>query len=90
MGRFTFPTFTNVWVVLSVCAAEAVLFHLLLVLWLKIGKRAWKIVDYIWLSLAALGIFGAAGQARQLVATNTVARVKSANPNILHAAPFFR
>jgi hypothetical protein len=71
MDRFTFPTFTSVWVVLSIFAAEVVLFHLLLVFWLKIGKRAWKIVDYIWLSLAALGIFGAAGQARQLVATNT-------------------
>ena len=68
-----FRRFTNVWVVLSIFAAEVVLFHLLLVLWLKIGKRGWKIVDYIWLSLAALGIFGTAGQARQLVATNTVA-----------------
>jgi hypothetical protein len=73
MDRFTFPAFTSVWVVLSIIAAEVVLFHLLLVFWLKIGKRAWKIVDYIWLRLAALRIFGAAGQARQLVATKTVA-----------------
>jgi len=52
MDRFTFPAFTNVWVVLPIFAAEVVLFHLFLVLWLKIGKRAWKIVYYIWLSLA--------------------------------------
>jgi hypothetical protein len=44
-----------------------------LVFWLKLGKRACKIVDYIWLSLAALGVFGAVGQPRQLFATNTVA-----------------
>jgi hypothetical protein len=70
MDRSTSPAFTNVWVVLSIFAAEVVLFHLLLVFWLKIGKRAWKIVDYVWLGFAALGIFGAAGQARQLVANN--------------------
>jgi hypothetical protein len=73
MEKFTFPVFTNIWVVLSIFAAEVLLFHLVLVFWLKLNKRAWKIVDYIWLSLAALGILGAAGQARQLFATNTVA-----------------
>jgi hypothetical protein len=73
MGKFTFPVFTNVWIILSIFAAEVLFFHLVLVFWLKLGKRAWKIVDYVWLSLAALGILGAAGQARQLFATNTVA-----------------
>lgn len=70
MGRFSFPAFTNVWIVLSIFAAEVIFFHLVLVFWLKLGKRAWKIVDYVWLGFAALGIFGAAGQARQLVANN--------------------
>ena len=64
MAKFTFPAFTNVWVVSSIFVAKLIFLHAVLVFWLKLGKCAWKIVDYIWLSLAALGIFGAAGQAR--------------------------
>ena len=64
MDRFTFPTFTNVWVVLSIFAAEVVLFHLLLVFWLKIGKRGWKIVKTHGRNQIGLGTFlrGLAGE----------------------------
>jgi hypothetical protein len=62
--------FTNVSTVLTIFVIEILLFHLVLVAWLKLSRRAWKIVDYIWLGFATLGIFGAAGQARQLVANN--------------------
>lgn len=68
--------FTNVSTVLTIFAIEILLFHLVLVVWLRLGKRAWKIVDYIWLGFAALGILGAAGQARQLVANNMTSTSK--------------
>jgi hypothetical protein len=67
-----FPPFTNVWTVLTIFGGELLIFHLLLVIWLRLGKRAWKVVDYFWLAFAALGLFGPAGQARQLVASNMI------------------
>ena len=48
------------------------LFHLGLVRTWPLGKRAWKKVDYIWLSVAALGILGSAAGMRRDVATNFV------------------
>jgi hypothetical protein len=40
------------------------LFDLVLVRWLNLGKKGWKRVDYIWLGFTALGFFGAVSQAR--------------------------
>jgi hypothetical protein len=65
-----FPAFTNSWTVLLIFAVMVLRLHLILVVWLKLGKLAWKIVDYIWLGFAALGLIGASGQARQLIANN--------------------
>jgi hypothetical protein len=83
MDRFTFPAFTNVWVVLSIFTAEVVLFHLLLVFWLKIGKRGWKIVDYIWLSLAVVGNIRSRRSGSPPRRNRHGGKFKSANPNIL-------
>lgn len=44
--------------------------HLILVYWLKLGSRAWKYVDYIWVGFAALGLIGASSQVRVMMATS--------------------
>ena len=42
--------------------------HWALVFRWPLGKTAWKKVDYVWLSLALLGIFGLASETRQIFA----------------------
>jgi hypothetical protein len=42
-----------------------VTFHIILVFAFPLTKRGWKIVDYIWLGSAALGLIGLAGRARE-------------------------
>ena len=66
----SFPPFANTMTVLIIFAAELVILHLILVVWFRLGKVAWKAVDYVWLGFAAFGLIGAAGQARQLIANN--------------------
>ena len=75
--------------IFGVFLLSLVAFHLVLVYWLKLGKTAWKRVDYIWLAVGALGIFAALEKPRETVARNlqeaaeerlqfTYSRVKSA------------
>jgi hypothetical protein len=40
-----------------------VVFHLVLVKWLKLGDVAWKRIDYVWLGAAALGVLASSAQA---------------------------
>lgn len=40
-----------------------VLFHGILVFWLKLDNHSWKKTDYIWLSIAGLGLLAASAQA---------------------------
>jgi hypothetical protein len=68
----TFPPLTKLWVVLTIFAGALVVFHLVLVYWLKLGRIAWKWVDFCWLAFAVLGLIGAAEQARQAVAVSLV------------------
>ena len=56
-------------VVLGVFAALLIGFDILLVRCLKLGKVAWKRVDYIWLGVGALGLIGAVGQVRMASAS---------------------
>ena len=44
------------------------LFYLLLVRWLRLGKVGWKRTDYFWLSLAAVGLIGTVGESRRQAA----------------------
>jgi hypothetical protein len=39
-----------------------VLMHLVLVFWMKLGEVAWKLVDYVWLFTAVLGLLAASAQ----------------------------
>lgn len=45
------PPTTHLAVVLSAFGFALVIFDLVLVRWLKLGKVAWKRVDYLWLDL---------------------------------------
>jgi len=72
-----FPPFTRLSVVIIVFAITLVFFHVILVYWLKLGKTAWKAVDYVWIGFAGLGLLGAAAQARQLVAQSRLALSES-------------
>jgi hypothetical protein len=49
-----------------------ILFDLVLVRWLKLNKVAWKRVDYIWLSVAAIGLYGTAAEVRRLTAEESL------------------
>ncbi|HZF12202.1 MAG TPA: hypothetical protein VFE33_25730 [Thermoanaerobaculia bacterium] len=59
-----FPPMAKLGTILLLFAVLLVAFDLVLVRWLKLGKQAWKRVDYLWLSFAALGLLGAVSQAR--------------------------
>ena len=66
------PASANLYVVLSVFIFFLVIFHLILVRWIKLSSKAWKKVDYVWLGFAALGLFAAVEQVRVLYATNQI------------------
>jgi hypothetical protein len=68
----SFPLLTNASAVFIIFIIAIVCLHAVLVFWLKLGKRAWKAIDYVWLGFAALGLIGAAGQARQELAQNRI------------------
>ncbi len=76
------------WVV-GVFFLSLALFHGIMVYWLKIGKRGWKIVDYIWVSLAGLGLIGTVGQVRQTMAVVVSQRFDQLAPIVYDPARFF-
>jgi hypothetical protein len=57
---------------LAAFALFLIVFHLTLVRGLGLSAFSWKIVDYIWLGFAALGLFSAAAQVRTLAATSQI------------------
>lgn len=61
------PLITNIWFVLLVFLLALVIFH---VLFLNRTEIWWNKVDYVWLGITALGLIGAASQARQVVAAD--------------------
>jgi hypothetical protein len=68
---------SNFWALLGVFAFFLIALDLILVRWLKLGKTAWKRVDYIWLAVAALGLISASSEARRLLATNLLENQKA-------------
>ena len=48
------------------------IFHLVFVMYWKLGKLGWKYVDYFWLGVAAVGLLGASVEVRRLIAENAV------------------
>lgn len=58
---------SDFWFLLGFFAASTILFHLILVHWKKLSKRAWKKVDYIWLIIAAFALIPSANEARRFL-----------------------
>jgi hypothetical protein len=71
------PRVTSAAWVLGTFVVALAAFHLVLVLWRPLSIVAWKKVDYVWLSLALLGIVFGAGAARREVAANMASTAKS-------------
>lgn len=72
-----FPLSAHPFVLFCFFASCLVIFHVLLVWVFKIGKLAWKYVDYIWLGITVLSLFGASMEVRRLVASSQVEMLKS-------------
>jgi len=68
---------SNFWALLGLFIFFLIALDLILVRWLKLGKIAWKRVDYIWLAVAALGLLSASSEARRLLATNLLENQKA-------------
>lgn len=73
---YSMPFFTATTGVFAVFVASLVAFDLILVRWLKLGKTAWKRVDYIWLGVGVLGILGSVEVPRTIVSHNLLAQAE--------------
>jgi hypothetical protein len=74
---FKIPTVVTLQFIVPFFIVLLFVFDIVLVRCLKLKKTTWKRVDYIWLGFAALGLVGAAAQARQVVATNMSPRAEA-------------
>lgn len=70
MSDLPLPWFTNFGWILAIFVASLACFHLVFIYAHTLGSVAWKRVDYVWLSMALLGMLGAVGSGRELVARN--------------------
>jgi hypothetical protein len=61
------PISTDLRWVFAVFAGSLVVFHLVFVWPRNLTKRRWKIIDYIWVGTALLGVIGSAGVGRQAI-----------------------
>jgi hypothetical protein len=69
----SFPiTASPLWI-FGILLVSILVFHVAFLLVWKLERLGWKVIDYIWLSVAALGLFSAAGEVRRLRAENLVA-----------------
>jgi len=74
---FQLPFFTSTWSILAIFIIALLSLDLVLVRYLKLGKIAWKRVDYIWLAFAITGVIGAVSESRQIIARNLYASASS-------------
>lgn len=65
-----FPIGASLYWVFGAFGVFLIIFHLILVPRLKV--QAWKVVEYIWLGFAALGLFGAVEQVREIAARDQI------------------
>jgi len=63
------PFFTSLRVILLVFVGALVIFHVVFVFIAKLDKKAWKWVDYFWLSFALIGLVGQVAESRRITAT---------------------
>jgi hypothetical protein len=65
---FEIPLFGKpIWLV-GVFLVSLALFHIVLIYWLKLTKRQWKQIDYVWISIGVLGLFGSGISLRRALA----------------------
>lgn len=65
-----FPITADPTWLLSTFAVALLLFDLILVRWLRLGRKAWKRVDYMWLAVSAVGLLGTATDVRRMMASS--------------------
>ncbi len=61
---------SNIYWVIGIFIFFTFFLHLFFVLWFPLSLKAWKVVDYLWLTLALLSTLGLVGQAKQYRAEN--------------------
>lgn len=66
------PLVTNPFWFFGVFFASLAFLHWLLIKVLKLGKRQWKEIDYIWISMSTLALFGASTTLRKALATRAI------------------
>src|SRR5690242_13770557 len=69
---FSFPILSNPVAMLATLAIFVIVFHVVLIKLWPLRKKGWKIVDYIWLGVAVLGILGTVGAMRRQLAKGYV------------------
>jgi hypothetical protein len=62
------PTTRPVWVFVAFLLVLGIS-DIVLVRWLRVGRRGWKYLDYVWLGFGVLGLIGSAAEARRAVAS---------------------
>ena len=62
---------SNIYWVVGIFIFFTLALHLLFVFWFPISLRAWKLADYLWLTLAFLSTLGLVGEAKQFRAENS-------------------
>ena len=67
-----FPISASALYLFGVFLAALLTFDVVFVRIWKLGKIGWKRVDYVWLGVAAIGLFGAAAEVRRMVSANVV------------------
>lgn len=75
---FELPAVVSIRVVFAIFLVALVLCHMLFLFVFPLQKRGWKLVDYAWLSVTAVGLIGAVAQGRQLIATNYMRGIEQA------------
>ena len=68
--EFQYPFVARPWAMLVVFVVAIIVAHVFLI-WIartRLARRGWKRVDYVWLGIASLAIFGTAGTMRREIA----------------------
>ena len=76
MDYLELPLLTSTVFILVTFLVVLVVSYLILVRWVSLSKITWNKIDYIWLSLALLGIVGAVESNRQNIAANMATMAK--------------